>query len=76
MKLTRTITAIALMGLATFTSCSKKDYVCTCTTVVGAASTDIKHNINNAYYGDARKSCNNFQDEANSSLPGGTSCHL
>ncbi len=75
MKATRIISALALLVMATFTSC-KKDYTCTCTTVVGAASVDVKHNINNTNYAEAKKSCTNFQDEANSTLPGGTSCRL
>ena len=75
MKTSRIITVMSLLVLATVTSC-KKDYTCTCTTVVGAASTDIKHDIKSATYTDAKNSCNNYQDQANNSLPGGTTCHL
>ncbi len=75
MKRATIITVLALCALATVTSC-KKDYTCTCTTVVGAVSTDIKHSISNSNYSDAKNSCNNYQDQANSSLPGGTTCHL
>ena len=75
MKTNKIITVIALLGLAAFTSC-KKNYTCTCTTVVGSASTTDTHSIDNAYPSDASKSCQNYQDQANNSLPGGTTCHL
>ncbi len=75
MKTSRIITAIALLGLTTFTSC-RKDYTCTCTTVVGAGSVDVKHEIDRSNYADAKMSCNNFEDQANSTLPGGTTCRL
>ena len=39
-------------------------------------SVNVTHSINNAYPGDAKKSCNNYQDQANNTLPGGTTCHL
>ncbi len=74
MKTTRIIIAVALLGM-TFTSC-KKNYTCTCTTVVGAGSVDVTHSIDNATYTGAKRSCNNYQDEANKALPGGTSCRL
>lgn len=74
MKQVKTIAAIALLAL-TFTSC-KKDYNCTCTTVVGPVSTDVVHKIDNVNYADAKKSCNNYEDQANSGLPGSTTCHL
>ena len=76
MKTTRLIiTGIALLSVATFTSC-KKNYTCTCTTVVGAASTIENHSIDNATLIDAQKDCQNYEDQANNSLPGGTTCHL
>ncbi|MCF8448577.1 MAG: hypothetical protein K9G49_01795 [Taibaiella sp.] len=75
MTKTRIITMIALLGMTSFASC-KKDYTCTCTTVVGGVSADIKHDIDNSNYADAKQSCNNFEDQANKSLPGGTSCRL
>ena len=76
MKTTKILTAIALLALATtFTSC-KKNYTCTCTTVVGGISGNETHSIDNATYTDAKKSCNNYEDQANNSLPGGTTCHL
>jgi len=76
MNKSRIIVAVALLGIsATFASC-KKDFVCTCNTVVGAGSVEVKHDIDNANRYDAQKSCNNYEDQANSTLPGGTTCHL
>ncbi len=77
MKTIKTVALIALTGLTalTFTSC-KKNYTCTCTTVVGGVSGDATHSIDNATYVDAKKSCQNYEDQANNSLPGGTTCHL
>ena len=75
MNISRIAIVVLLAGLATFTSC-KKNYTCTCTTVVGAASVKVTHDIGNAYFSDAKKSCNNYQDQANKSLPGGTTCGL
>ncbi len=75
MKNTKVITVFTLLCLAAFPSC-KKNYVCTCTTVVGAASTNIKHDIKSANIGQATESCNNYEDQANSTFPGGTTCHL
>jgi len=76
MKTIKTIVLIALAGISlTFTSC-KKNYTCTCTTVVGTSSADETHSIDNATYTDAKNSCNNYQDQANNTLPGGTTCHL
>lgn len=75
MKPSRILSVLALVALAAFTSC-KKNYTCTCTTVVGAGSVDVMHNINNASYNDAKNSCNNYQNQANNALPGGTTCHL
>lgn len=72
---TKIITAIAIISALTLISC-KKNYTCTCTTVVGTASTDETHNIDNATYDDAKNTCNNYQTQANNSLPGGTTCHL
>ena len=66
---------ISLIFLAMFTSC-KKNYTCTCTTVVGGASGNTAHSIDNATYIDATRSCKNYEDQANNSLPGGTTCHL
>ena len=67
--------AIALIGTVTFTSC-KKNYTCTCTTVVGGASTTETHDLGDETHHDAQNSCDNYQTQANSSLPGGTTCHL
>ena len=75
MKTTRIITIAALLALASFTSC-KKNYTCTCTTVVATVSTNETHNIDNTTYTDAKNTCNNYQTQANNSLPGGTTCHL
>jgi hypothetical protein len=75
MKKILIIALIAFTGATMFSSC-KKDYTCTCTTVVGAGSTTETHGISNATYSDAKKSCNNYEDQANQSLPGGTTCHL
>ena len=75
MKKSQIIAILGFAFLATVTSC-KKDYVCTCTTVVGGLSTDIKHDIDNANVSQATKSCQNYEDQANASLPGGTTCHL
>ena len=75
MKNRTKITLLALLGLFAFASC-KKNYTCTCTTVVGTVSGNTAHSIDNAYYSDAKNSCNNYQDQANSTLPGGTTCHL
>lgn len=75
MKTSRIITIIALLGLASFTSC-KKNYTCTCTTVVGTSSVKEVHSIDNANYVDAKKICYNYQDQANNVLPGGTTCGL
>jgi hypothetical protein len=76
MKMTKIIiTAIALIGMASFTSC-KKNYTCTCTTVVGGVSGNATHSIDDATYVDAKKSCNNYEDQANSTGVGGTTFHL
>ena len=75
MKTTKIVTVIALIGLASFTSC-KKNYTCTCTTVVGTGSVSEVHSVDNATYVDAKKVCNNYEDQANNVLPGGTTCHL
>ena len=75
MKSTKIITVLALICLATFTSC-KKNYTCTCTTVVGTVSTQETHSIDNSTLVEAHKTCDNYQDQANASLPGETSCGL
>ncbi|MCW3123863.1 MAG: hypothetical protein JWQ38_3355 [Flavipsychrobacter sp.] len=75
MKTTKIITGLALLVLASFTSC-KKNYTCTCTTVVASVSVTDTHGIDNATYTDAKKECNNYEDQANASYPGGTTCHL
>ncbi len=75
MKTKTIIPALALLALASFTSC-KKNYTCTCTTVVATVSDVQTHNIDNATYNDAKNQCNNYQTQANNSLPGGTTCHL
>lgn len=75
MKTTKLIVAIAVVALASFTSC-KKNYTCTCSTVIGTGTVKETHDIDNAYYNDAKRSCNNYENQANNSLPGGTTCHL
>ena len=75
MKTTKIIIAFSLLSLATFTSC-KKNYTCTCTTVVGGVSANTAHSIDDATRSDANKSCQNYQNQANNSLPGGTTCHI
>ena len=69
------VALLALIGFGTFTSC-KKNYTCTCTTVVSVTSTTETHNIDNATLNAATNTCNNYQDQANKTLPGGTTCHL
>jgi hypothetical protein len=76
MKITRIVSALSLLGLLAALGSCKKNYTCTCTTVVGAGSADVTHSIDNANYNDAKKSCNNYQSQANNTLPGGTTCHL
>lgn len=66
---------LALISIVLFGSC-KKDYVCTCTTVIVTGSTTKTHRIDNATYTDAKRDCRNYEDQANASLPGGTTCHL
>jgi len=75
MKRNRIFFVAVLFGTLTFASC-KKDYTCTCTTVVGTASTSQPHSISNETYSQAKRDCNNYEDQANNSLPGGTTCHL
>jgi len=75
MKTRKMITLIALLGMASFTSC-KKNYTCTCTTVVGTGSVTETHSIDDATQPDAKSTCNNYQTQANNTLPGGTTCHL
>jgi hypothetical protein len=75
MKTSRIVSAIALMVLATVTSC-KKNYTCTCTTVLGTESMSRTHSIDHTTYIDAKQSCNNYEEQANSTMPGGTTCHL
>lgn len=76
MKTTKLISAAALLLFAaTFTSC-KKDYTCTCTTVVASVSATQTHAVDDATYTDAKKDCKNYEDQANASYPGGTTCHL
>ena len=75
MKPTPVLGFVSVLALFAFASC-KKNYTCTCTTVVGASSVNVTHAIDNAYMSDAKTSCNNYQDQANNTLPGGTTCHL
>lgn len=75
MKTRNILTVIALVAVASFTSC-KKDYTCTCTTVIGGVSIDDRHDIDQATYTDAKKSCQNYEDQANNVYPGGTTCRL
>ncbi len=66
---------VAIVVLVAFGSC-KKNYTCTCTTVIGSASATQAHNIDNATLIDAKNSCDNYETQANNSYPGGTTCHL
>ena len=76
MKTTKIIiSTLALAAMATFTSC-KKNYTCTCTTVVGTTSTTETHSIDNATPGEANSTCHNYQVQADNTLPGGTTCGL
>ena len=75
MKTTKMITILGLLALATITSC-KKNYTCTCTTVIGTLSTTQTHSINNATLSSAHNTCENYQTQANNVLPGGTTCGL
>ena len=75
MKKTKMIMVMAFISIAAFTSC-KKNYTCTCTTVVGTTSASETHSVDNVTYVDAKKTCNNYEDQANNVLPGGTTCHL
>ena len=75
MKMIKIISGFAILAALSLTSC-KKDYTCTCTTVVTAVSTNIQHSVNDATYTDAKRSCKNYEDQANSGLPGSTTCHL
>ena len=75
MKTRITLLAIGAIGIFTFGSC-KKNYTCTCTTVVSTVSSTTTHNVDNSTYTDAKNTCNNYQTQANSTLPGGTTCHL
>ena len=75
MKTKITTFIIALAGILFMGSC-KKDYTCTCTTVISTQSGTITHSISNATYTDAKNSCNNYETQANNTLPGGTTCRL
>ncbi len=75
MKKSILIATLGIFAIGTVTSC-KKNYTCTCTVVVSAGSTDYKHDINNSNYADAVKSCKNYEDQANGTLPGSTTCRL
>lgn len=75
MKNIRIITILGLLCIMAFGSC-RKDYTCTCTTVVGPVSSTEAHQIDDVFYGDAKRTCNNYEDQANESLPGSTTCHL
>ena len=72
MKKIKLMAASALiLGALTFTSC-KKDYTCTCTTVVAGVSSTNTHDIKNATHTDANRTCKNYEDNT----PGSTTCHL
>ncbi len=75
MNKTKMITVFALLGFIAITSC-KKNYTCTCNTVIVTGTIKEVHSIDNAYYNDAKNSCQNYQDQANKTLPGGTKCGL
>jgi hypothetical protein len=69
------VLALGLTGLLCFGSC-KKNYTCTCTTIVGPVSTTNTHGIDNALYNDAKRTCRDYEDQANKALPGSTTCRL
>lgn len=75
MKTKLMFASAVLLTAVSFTSC-KKDYTCTCTTVVGGVSATNAHDVKDATLVDAKKTCNNYEDQANASFPGGTTCHL
>jgi hypothetical protein len=76
MKTMKIIPVAALIALAaTFTSC-RKDYTCTCTTIIGTISTEKAHQIDNSGYADARVLCSDYADQANKVNPGSTTCRL
>lgn len=75
MKTSGIFAAVGLLVIVAFGSC-KKNYTCTCTTIVGTASSVNTHSIDNASYPAAKRTCNDYESEANHTLPGTTSCHL
>lgn len=66
---------IATLSILSFGSC-KKNYTCTCTTVIGSASSTQTHQIDNVTLPDAKNTCDNYETQANNAYPGGTTCHL
>jgi|GEM_PF-515832 len=66
---------LLLLSAVAFTSC-RKNYNCTCTTVIGSVSTSQVHSIDKAGYVDARRECASYEEEGNASLPGTTTCRL
>ncbi len=67
--------SIAVLSIVAFGSC-KKNYTCTCTTVIGSVSSTSSHQVNDVTLPDANKACDNYETQANNSYPGGTTCHL
>jgi len=67
--------SVGVIAVLSLGSC-KKDYTCTCTTVIGTGSGTQSHSVDNSTYPDAKNTCDNYETQANNSLPGGTTCHL
>jgi len=49
---------VILGGTIAFTSCSKKDYTCTCTTTISGVSTSTDYEYKGVKKDDAEASCN------------------
>ncbi len=75
MKKTSLLIAAIAVSSVVFTSC-KKDYSCTCTTTIGGLSSTSTHDLPKQTHKDADDACNRFENDANSSAPGTTNCHL
>ncbi len=75
MKTRLVLLSAGILGIIAFGSC-KKNYTCTCTTVIGSASSTQAHSVDKATLVDARNTCDNYERQANNTFPGGTTCHL
>lgn len=75
MKTTSILAAILLSGALTVTSC-KHDYICKCTTTIGTVETSVNHDLENQYHHDAEQACQRFEDDASTTTPGTTNCHI